>query len=362
MEITRNLKHSREECIQDLQRVAKVLPDTRITIRFYKQYGKISTYYIEKLFGTFLEFTKASGLVNNRYQQKLLTQTAKAASNDICREYFHKEVLPYHLKYEMDHKGDLLTIMVCSDLHDKEVDEFALAVFLNECFRIQPNIIILNGDIFDLYEFSRYTQDPRKCDVVGRIKFVHQMVFAKLREACPKAQIDFIIGNHEYRLLHMLANTNPHFKVLLSDLHGIGLEQLLGLDKFRINLVAKVDLGAFTKGEINQELSKNYKVYFDCYVATHKPDGKDRFGMSGTNGHHHKADLSSFTNILRGQCTWVQTPALHYSDAEYLETLPQWNVGFLQTTISQSTKEVDQQLRIIKPNWASIDGQIYRRK
>ena len=360
--LSRKPKFTKEECIQELKLFAMKHPNKKITRRFYRENGSLPEFSIMKYFGSFSEFLKAANLSPTRYEQKLLRETAKHSSLDICREYFHKEVLPYHLKYEMDHKGDLITIMVCSDLHDKEVDEFALAVFLNECYRIQPDIICLNGDIFDLYEFSRYTKDPRKCDVVGRIKFVHDRVFAKLREACPKAQIDLIIGNHEYRLLIMLANTNPHLQILLADLHGMTMAKLLGLDKFRINLQAKLDLGAFSKTDIDLELRKNHKIYFKTFAAVHKPTAREKLGMSGTNGHHHKGEYTSFNNELRGACSWVQTPALHYPDAEYLEELPQWNCGFSEVTISKSTLEVDQQLRIVKPTWAKINGQIYRKK
>jgi len=360
--LSENPTYTKEQCIEDLIRVSKLYPNKTITRALYREEGIVSDRNYRFHFGTFSEFMNQVGLKPNRHQQKIISQTARQASTDILQEYFEIEVLPYHLKYEVDHKGDLITIMVVSDIHDKEVDEFALSVFLNECYRIQPDIIILNGDIFDLYEFSKYTKDPRRCDVTGRIKFVHDRIFAVLRETCPKAQIDLIIGNHEYRLLLLLANTNPHLQVLLSDLHGIGLAELLGLDRFRINLVAKVNLGAFSKTDIDNELRKNYKTYFDCFVATHKPTAKDKFGMSGTNGHHHKAELSSFTNHLRGQCTWVQTPALHVPEAEYLEELPQWNMGYNEVTISQSTKEVDQKLQIIKPTWSKINGLIYRKK
>lgn len=360
-----NPKATPEDCINDLRLVQDKFPDRYISRTLYRAYGSYSDDTWKPHFGVFAEFRKQSQLESPRTVQVLERQIAKHASVDHYQEYFEREVLPYHLKYEVDHKGDLLTIMVCSDLHDIEVDEFALSVFLAECYRIQPDIIIFNGDIYDLYEFSRFDKDPRQCDPIKRLKFVRDRVWRVIRQACPNAQIDFIVGNHEYRLLRVFADANPHLKVILSDFVGIKMKDIFGLDEFKINMQCKLDLTCYNNTDINKQLDKNYKVYSNCFVANHKPTRK--FALSGTNGHLHNLAIESWTNIsqLTGQenrCTWLQTPALHKLDVGYIEGISQANMGFSHVVLSQSTKEVIQTPHIINPNWAIVSGQIYRRK
>ena len=95
---------------------------------------------------------------------------------------------------------------------------------------MQPTDICLNGDIFDLAEFSVYYVDPREFDAPGKVKFVWDHIFRPLREACPSANIDLIEGNHELRLLKSLQDNNPGLPILLDELHGITTRELLGLD------------------------------------------------------------------------------------------------------------------------------------
>jgi len=47
-----------------------------------------------------------------------------------------------------------------------------------------------------------------------------------------------------------LADQTPALRAVLSDLHGMTVSKLLGLDEFGINYVAKADLGAYTKRDI----------------------------------------------------------------------------------------------------------------
>lgn len=351
------------ELIKDILALQKKYQDKYISRNFYREYGKFTETEWSKVFGKFSEFRKQAGLDTTRQQNKLEGQIARQASVDHYREYFESQVMPYHLKYEKDHKKDIITMMVCSDIHDLETDRFTLSVFLDQCYITQPDIIIFNGDIYDMYEFSRFEKDPRLCRPIERMKFVHDKIWKAVRQACPKAQIDFIIGNHEYRLLRLFADANPYFKVVLSDFVGLKLKDIFGLDEFQINLQSKLDLACYSQKDINKQLDQNFKVYFDCFVANHK--SSDRFGLSGTNGHHHRGEVSSFTNLMNGEpnrCTWVQTPALHKIDAEYIDGLSQANMGFSIVHLSKSTKEVIQQLHFVNENWAHINGKIYRRK
>lgn len=255
--------------------------------------------------------------------------------------------------------------MIISDVHDEEADEFTVAVFIAECIRKQPDVIVFNGDIFDLYEFSRFTQDPRRYDIKARFQWVWDKLFAPIRAGCPNAQIDFIMGNHEFRLIRLLADATPNIRILLSEIVGLKFADVFKVDEYQINFVSKVDFSAFTKKDIEDQLKQNYRIYFDAYVICHEPDPR-LMVYSGTNGHHHNMSLISNAFLdantgLNRQVTWVQTPAAHVKDAEYLTRLSKWNTGFLDVVINIETKEVTQNLRQTHSDWALIEGIYYEK-
>lgn len=351
---------TKEQCITDLRRVQEESPLSFITRTRYRNDGKFSDTTWNQYFGTFNEFRRQAGLELTRSQHVLEKHVAKQASVEHYNDWFVREILPYHGKYLKSEKNSKIkTMLICSDIHDEEADEFTLQVFIDTAKRMQPDVIVFNGDIFDLYEFSNYSKDLRKVNLKSRFDFVREQIFRPIRDACPNAQIDFIMGNHEFRLLRVLADQTPHLRVLLSDVLGLSFSSIFGLDEFKINWVSKLDLSVFSKKDINNELKKNYKIYYDCYVITHEPDSK--FEMSGTNGHHHRASLVSKNNIVMGQTTWVQTPGMHVSDAEYLKGLSPWNTGFLIVHVNTEKKQVVQNV-VQTHSWVVVNGVYYERR
>jgi len=356
-----------DEMIEDLRRVQQDNWGKTITRMFYREHGSFSDSTWSLHFGSFQEFKRQAGLELLRSQHKIEVQQAKAVSLDHYREFFKREVLPYYNKHtKAPSPFHIKTILAMSDLHDRECCEFSLSVFIAECARKQPDVIVLNGDIFDLLEFGRYTVDPRSYDIVGRFDFVRERVFAPLRAACPDAQIDLICGNHEIRLLKLLADATPNVKILLSDVMGLSFKDIFGLDKYEINWASKFDLGAFSKKDLNNEAKKNYQIYFDCFVFTHLPDKRLKV-MSGSHGHHHLGELKEFVYLdpvthMGKVHSWSQTPAMHSKDASYLDNLCGWSTGFLEVIINAKTHEVFQKIHSIQNGWTVIDGNYYQRE
>jgi hypothetical protein len=354
---------TKDDVIKDLREVQKLHPFKFISRTTYRALGRYSDSTWNRYFGTFHEFKRQAGLELTRHQHAAERGIAKHAAFEHYNEYFIKNVMPYYDKYKkkIKHEG-IKTMMVLSDLHDIECDEFTLEVFIDTCKRKQPDIIVLNGDIFDLYEFSRFSHDPRHIKLKERFDFIHKRLFKALRDACPNAQIDFIMGNHEFRLVRLLADQSPHLRVLLSDVVGLSFSKIFGLDKYQINWVSKVDLGAFSKADIDNEMKKNYRIYFDCFAVTHEPDAVLMRSMSGTNGHHHKGMYTTSVNANRGVISWTQTPAGHVDDAEYLSGHKIWNTGFLEVTINVEAKQALQVIHQTYKTWAMVDGMLYEKK
>lgn len=315
--------------IADLKAVAELNEHGNLTRNAYREHGTYSSFEIEAVFGTFAEAKKQAGIMPTRLQSQLINQTAKHVSYDTLRK-LNIDRNDFGDKYLKPSGKRFQTILVASDLHDEDLDPFVRRVMIDTVKRAQPDIICLGGDVFDLPEFGKYTVDPRTWDVVGRIKAVHGFL-EELREAAPDAQIDMIEGNHEYRLLRHLGEASPGIKAVLSDIHGMTVGSLLGLDKFEVRYIARGDLAAWTKSDITKEIKKNYAVYFDTFLVDHFPQGINR-GLSGCNGHHHKFEARSFYSELRGPCNWIQLGCGHRRAAEYCDG-HHWNMGFLMAHI-----------------------------
>jgi len=350
-----------EDCLNDIIALREKYPFEDLSRDFYRINGKYSDATWSRHFGTFAQFKRKAGIDKSQLVKTLERGIALHDSLDMFREFYDTEVKPYHGKYErVRSKTGMKTMLIGSDFHDIDTDPFLLGVFLDTAKRLQPDHVILNGDIFDLYEFSRFEVDPRCFDIAGRFDFVKKNIFAPLRKICPDADIDMIVGNHEFRIMKYLADKSPAMKVLLHDVMGMELKDIFGLDKFKINLVAKLDLSAYKVGEQRDEVRENFKVYYDCYVAAHEKDWK--FGVSGTNGHTHKPRLESNTNIPMGKITWMNTGCMSKTPVVYQEGKDTYIQGFGIAHIDPVTKQVVQENIVVTGDFAIVAGKYYFRK
>ena len=109
----------------------------------------------------------------------------------------------------------------------------ALNLFFAFIEKEKPDRIILNGDVADNYEISKFTRDPqRKADLRDEVKEVRDWLY-RLRGIAGKCEIIYICGNHEHRL-HKYILTNAKE---LAGLDGLTLPAQYHLDKLRIKWV-----------------------------------------------------------------------------------------------------------------------------
>lgn len=351
-------KCTKEQATDDLRSLAKSNPEKCITRNYYRVHGKYSESAWSNFYGTFHEFKRQAGLVLTRQQHAIEKQIAKHASVDHYRA-LSKERMSYAGTYEVPDNNRFQKVVILGDLHDKNVDPFYMTVLLDTLVRVKPQVIVLNGDIFDLPEFSKYEVDPRDWDVVGRIKCAHDNILKPIREACPDAQIDFIEGNHEFRILRHLADATPAMKAILSDLHGMTVQSLLGLDKYKINYIAKGNLSTYSLAEQHKEVAKNYKVYFNSFIVGHDGSAKN-LGYPSISGHHHKTEVEALYNEHFGCYNWIQHGCGHKLDAEYCH--PRWQQGFVIATCDTKLRETVFDIITFTQNMVVAGGKLYTRE
>ncbi len=354
-----------QDCVEDLRRVQRDNEFSYITRTLYRLLGRYSEATWNRFFGTFQEFRRQAGLELNRYQHDLERKVAKHASLDIFDAFFQREVMPFVGRdgvglYSRSHyEGkEIRTLLSVSDAHDVEVDPFTLAVSLDVAKRVQPDVIVFNGDIFDMYEFSRFDMDPRRVKPAERAHFVVNKIFRPFREACPDAELTFNLGNHEWRILKHMANKTPNLQAFLSDFVGMTLEDLFGVRELEINIICKWDLRAYQPRDVQREIAKNYKVYWNSFVAAHIQEG---FGMSGTSGHVHKPKTEiNYNEAAGGATTWTVTGCLRDTNEDFVVGPDRHVNGFGLFHIMPRTRQVVSE-NIIVRDFTAVAGEYYHR-
>jgi len=348
---------SAQNCIDELRRLAEMDTTKFLSRNYVRNTANMSESTWNRYFGTFEEFKRQAGIKLTRQQHNMEKSIAKHASTDHYKELDERH--NWGDDYKKISKSREKVILVGTDFHDMHVDPFFLRVFLDTAKRLLPTDICLGGDIFDLPEFGNYKVDPRLWKPGKRVKFVHEKVFKPLRAIDDNVNIDMLEGNHEYRLARESSDfTNA--LVLLEDVHGKDLRWLLGLDKFEINYISKASANAFTKGDVHKELRKNWKVYYDSFLAHHYPLGQ-RMGMPGFHGHHHKHIVSPHYSPVFGPYEWHQVGAGHIRTATYTNSDDFWQNGFLIVYINPSTrKSITEYIAVT--DMAVSGGKMYRRR
>jgi hypothetical protein len=346
-----------DDCLAELRRIAEI--DTRkvITRNYFRVHSDISEATWNRFFGTFEEFKRQAGITLSRHVHRLEKHIAHHASVDVQRQT-NAVKREYEGKYLRPSSGRWQTALILCDMHDVACDPFYRRTSLDTAARVQPEKIVLNGDIFDLPEFSKHFQDPRTFNLVERIRWVHAYL-SDLRIAAPNAEITFTEGNHEYRMLRHLSEQTPSMMVVLNDLHGMTVPKLLGLDRFELNFVARADLTAWNERDIKEQLRKNYIVLWDALLFGHFPEMRN-MGMPGANGHHHRHFVWSAYSPVYGAFEWHQSGCGHRREASYTPG-ERWGNGFLLAHCDTHTKRSQFEYVDVTHDHAIIGGRFYQR-
>lgn len=326
-----------EDCIEELRRIANIDPDAVVTRNYFRVHALCSESTWNRYFGTFEEFKRQASLKLTRQQHAMERHIAKHASVDHYRKAA-SDRRDYGDLYVRPNNKRFKTVIIASDLHDEEMDPFFKRVLIDTIARVEPDAFCIGGDGLDLPEFGKYSVDPREWNPTRRIKAMHSFL-AEIRTNNPKLQIDWLEGNHEYRMLRHLSDETPALKVVLHELHGMTIRQLLGLDKFEVNYIAKADLAAYRERDIKKELGRNYHVYYDCLLVHHFPEGRN-MGLPGVNGHHHKHISWPAFSPVYGAFEWHQLGCGHMRDASYCSG-EKWHMGFMIANIDTWTRQVN---------------------
>jgi predicted phosphodiesterase len=138
----------------------------------------------------------------------------------------YKPYVPYELPKSCDN------VLILSDIHFPYQDNTALRSAIKYGIDNGVNAIILNGDILDCYQASRFVKDIANRNIAGEVEIVKSFL-KTLRKLFRDAEIIFKTGNHEDRWKNLLLSQAPEFV----GLKGVTLEHNLELDLLGIKFV-----------------------------------------------------------------------------------------------------------------------------
>lgn len=111
------------------------------------------------------------------------------------------------------------TVVIASDIHIPFQDDGAVRSFIRYCKEKQPEVVVLNGDVLDMFMLSRFTKGEGRNPLEEMT--MCQEFLDSLRKAVPNADIYYVIGNHENRLEKYVLTKAPELASLIEDVFTI---------------------------------------------------------------------------------------------------------------------------------------------
>jgi hypothetical protein len=284
--------------------------DKILSAKRYRRFGHFPFEYIEREFGTFNHAKEVAGLADKVGTRLQKSCRANQSRREHATRYQSEVLLPYlYDPNAREAKGTELMLSI-SDTHAGYLDPFTWWSFLRACKEMDPDIILLNGDMIEGSSISRHPKVPGKVmSLQAEFDFFREMI-RKLREICPDAEIVWTAGNHGLdRLASYLTQVAPG----LAGLDSMRIDKLAGLDEFDVKLAQG---GSFVSPK-GQEKDITGIKFHGFYVGYHGTAlGQTPYltelrnsGLSGQSGHVHRAGLAYATTEALGAHSWMSTPS-----------------------------------------------------
>ncbi len=212
---------------------------------------------------------------------------------------------------------------------------------------VQPDYIHYNGDIIDFYALSKFDKKPRKiADLQNDLDDIDSM-FRYHRTLFKKAKMYYHLGNHEDRLRRYLWTVAKE----LSELRCLELPELLGLNRYEINMVDY---------EEGLKINDTFVIQHGDIVSAHSSYTAKRMyekhGGCGIHGHTHRGGVH-YKNDYEKLKGWWENWCLCDLNPDYVKN-PNWQQGISIIYFSESKQFFVEPVPIIEGK-AIYGGKIF---
>lgn len=259
---------------------------------------------------------------------------------------------PKHIIPREAHQVETEITVSLSDMHIPFHDPDAISCAFGFVRDIRPNRLILNGDIPDFYQLSRFLKSPRRIlsmqDDIDQTNVILDDLDAVLPDECEK---DWILGNHEDRLRRWRWD-NPE----TSTVHGTSFEEMFHTAERGYAIHAPKGRSASTKIGVVEVGHFNKALKYSG--ATEHALVEER-GCSIVQGHSHRMGVYYTRKGGSGiQLVGVGNGCLCDLHPEYVNE-PNWHHGLVVITrIIGANRFHIQQYEILGGNMF-VDGKRY---
>jgi len=182
--------------------------------------------------------------------------------------------------------------LITSDWHIPNEDTEKVEEFFKHLKELEPDRLVIAGDFVDCSEISHFRKNPTSTtSIQNEISFAKEY-FAKIRELCPDIPIDYIEGNHEFRIKVRIMEGNPELYFLFED-EFLGKK---GLDLKSFNITYRHCLKHLNKFSHNYIEIDGWLIgHFDKALKHPAYTGRmlmEEFGTNIIQSHTHKIGSS----------------------------------------------------------------------
>jgi len=227
-------------------------------------------------------------------------------------------------------------ILLLSDIHIPFHDVKSLTKAIQLGIDNKVDTVLLNGDIADNYQVSRFEKDPRKRSFKSEIEMVKDFL-KRIRLTFNKAKIYYKQGNHEERWESFLKRKAPE----LLDMTEFKFDVILGLNELDISYIS--DKRIIKVGNLN--ILHGHELGSSSFSPVNP--ARSFFLRAKTNiiaGHHHQTSEHIEHDINGNHIKAYSTGCLCSLVAEYMP-LNKWNHGISLITI-KNDKALVQNIRL----------------
>ena len=279
--------------------------------------------------------------LRDNYKTNPITGISQSFAENIF-SIFKKE----NKKKENKTNSKVSTTVCISDMHIPNQDEKTCENVFNCIEEIQPQNLVLLGDIIDCYWDSKFIKNPKNTIFLQDEADTFYKIFSKLRRRIQNTNIYYILGNHEDRLFK---NQCEHPQYM--GLRALEPKELLKFDKLNIEcLKNKLVLNNFIfyhGDKVRSNASYSAKAEFEGFQMN-----------SGISGHTHR--LGSYYHTCDNNTeVWFENGCLCSLNPEYIKPPKiNWQQGFSVVSYYEGINQVEQIL--IQNNMFKYNGKIYK--